>query len=114
MKKGEVLYNAQALSLETDVPVLVVEGTLDALAHWPDSVALLGKHGKAQVEWLLASRRPVCVVLDGDAWSEGEMLALRLSFAGVRAGSVRLEPKQDPDEVPKAELMRRALASLRG
>jgi len=106
MARGEVLYNHRALLEEGDDPVIVVEGVLDALCPgcWPDGVALLGKVGGSQLEALQSSRRPVAVVLDGDAWEEGEMLAMRLRFGGQRAGAVRLPPKTDPDEVPVAWL----------
>lgn len=107
-----VIYNHASLLVEDDAPALVVEGTLDALALWPDGAALLGKHGEAQVAGLVAARRSVAVVLDGDAWREGEMLALRLRFEGQRAGSVRLPAGTDPDEHDAAAVRQAALRSL--
>jgi DNA primase len=110
-RKG-LLYNASALARESDEPVLVVEGVFDALAHWPDAVAVLGKPTEEHIEALAAARRPVCVVLDGDAWREGEALAMRLQLEGQRAGHVKLGPRQDPDEVSRAEMRARARKSL--
>ena len=104
MQRGSVLYNQQALMVETDKPVLVVEGVFDSLALWPDSVAVLGKPSGTQVDALVAAKRPVAVVLDGDAWREGESLAMSLRIEGQRAGNVRLGPGVDPDEVNKSEL----------
>jgi hypothetical protein len=108
--RRERLYNESALAVETDEPVLVVEGVLDCAPFWPHAVALLGKPSDAHVEKLARARRPVCLVLDGDAWELGWSLAARLRFEGARAGSVRLPPKTDPDEVPvdwlRAEVLR--------
>lgn len=107
------LYNHRALLEPSERPVLVVEGVMDALALWPDAVAVLGKPSDPQV-WALADcGRPVAVCLDGDAWREGEELAMRLQLEGQRAGNVRLPPKKDPDEVERQWLLeeaRRAVA----
>lgn len=107
-----VIYNHAALLEETDQPVLVVEGVFDALWLWPWAVAVLGKHNEAQLAALAAARRPVVAVLDGDAWREGEMLALRLRMEEQRAGSVRLPAGTDPDEHPAEAVMRAAERSL--
>lgn len=114
MPRGEALYNADALAVETDTPALVVEGVFDALAPglWPDGVALLGTHSELQVEALTAARRPVVFVLDGDAHETGWALAMRLRLEGARAGYVRLPPKTDPDEVPGSWLREEARRSL--
>ena len=85
--------------VETDEPVMVVEGCFDALPYWPDAAALLGKPGEAQVRSLLEAKRPVVVVLDGDSWEEGMMLSMDLELQGQRSGYVRLPPKQDPNSV---------------
>lgn len=113
MDRANLLYNHAALLRQTDEPVMVVEGALDALALWPNAVALLGKPSEQQVLTLADAPRPVAVVLDGDAWQEGAQLAMRLGLEGQRAGNVRLPPKKDPDEVDKAwlaEEVRRCLA----
>lgn len=112
MRRGEILYNHAALFVETDEPALVVEGVFDALALWPDAVACLGKPSFRQVEALLAARRPVVAVLDGDAWREAEALALRLRFEGMRAGFVRLPPTRDPATVNPEVTRRRARDAL--
>jgi DNA primase len=104
MQRGEVLYNHTALHVETERPVMVVEGVFDALALWPHAVAVLGKPSHFQVDALASAKRPVAIVLDGDAWQEGYALAMRLRLAGQRAGSVTLPPKTDPDEVDRAWL----------
>ena len=75
-------------------------------------VACLGKPNEAHLALLQEARRPVVVVLDGDAWEEGEALSLRLRFEGLRAGFVRLPPKTDPDEVSPALVWDWARASL--
>lgn len=104
MALGAGVYNHAALLLKTDEPVMVVEGCFDALPYWPKAVAMLGKPKKAQVASLAEAQRPVVVVLDGDAWQEGQMLAMDLQFQGQTAGYVRLPPKQDPNSVDPAWL----------
>jgi DNA primase len=112
MLKGEIVYNHASLLVEEDKPVMIVEGVFDALALWPDAAAVLGKPSEPQIEAMLTAKRPVCVVLDGDAWEEAEMLALRLRFDGQRAGYVRLPPLTDPDEVPPDWLAEEARRSI--
>lgn len=104
MDRSALLYNEPALYVATEEPVYVVEGTLDVLALWPDAVAVLGKPLESQITKLLSASRPVVIALDGDAWEEGWMLALRLKFEGARAGSVKFAPKVDPDEVARPRL----------
>lgn len=99
MSRGRILYNARALLEETEEPVLVVEGVLDALQFWPNAVAVLGTWGRQHVELLRQSNRPVIAVLDGDAWRKGEGLSLTLRLHKVRAGWIRLPPGFDPDEI---------------
>lgn len=99
MARRDALYNHAALLRDTDVPVFVVEGVMDSLALWPDAVAILGKPSDPQVWALAECKRPVAVCLDGDAWEEGETLAMRLRLEGQRAGNIVLPPTLDPDEV---------------
>jgi DNA primase len=106
------MFNHATLLKETDTPAIIVEGVFDAIAFWPDAVAVLGKPTPAQVYALASARRPIAVVLDGDAWEEGEMLALKLRFEGQRAGSVHLPPRVDPDEVDRDWLRAEARSSL--
>lgn len=112
--REHVLFNHAALLVETDVPALVVEGVFDSMALWPDGVAVLGKPSESQIAAFAAARRPVVTVLDGDAWEEGWALGMRLKYErhDGRAGSVRLPPKVDPDEVVLGELYAAAGRSL--
>ncbi len=112
MDRKRILYNHDALFEETDIPVMVVEGVFDVLALWPNAVAVLGKPSEDQIEALCQARRPVSVVLDGDAWQEGWSLGLRLQFEGKLAGSVKLPPRIDPDEIPLDVLYRAAESSI--
>lgn len=109
--RGRALYNHRVLHTEGDF-VYVVEGVFDALTLWPSAVAVLGKPSHEQVEALSLSKRPIVVVLDGDAHLEGHALALRLRRNGAVAGSVRLPPKTDPDEVPAPDLWEAGRESL--
>lgn len=112
MRTSQTLYNVAALGAWTDRPVLVVEGVLDAIHHWPDAVAVFGKPGEVHLDLLRACSRPVVFVLDGDAWQEALALAWRLRFDGKRAGMVKLPPGVDPDEVAPERLRALALESL--
>lgn len=114
MQRGEVLYNHSALHIKTDEPIMVVEGVFDALALWPNAVAVLGKPSHFQIDALSVANRPVAIVLDGDAWQEGYALAMKLRLLGQRAGSVTLPPKTDPDEVDKLWLMDQVKACVSG
>ena len=105
MERGLCLFNAGALAVRTSTPALIVEGVFDALPHWPHAVACLGKPTEAQIEIMREAARPILVALDGDAWSEGEALALRLQLEGVSATSVRLPPCTDPGDFAYDELM---------
>lgn len=112
--RGVSLYNHGALQVETDEPIMVVEGVFDALALWPDAVAVLGKPSSWQIEALAAAARPVCMVLDGDAWREGWALGNLLRLRGARAGSIELPPEVDPDELNPDDLRQQARDSIRG
>ncbi len=108
MVSGELLFNQAALNEDTDEPVLVMEGVFDALAYWPNAVAVLGMPKESQIGMLLATKRPVVVVLDGDAWQTADMLAERLKFEGARAAYLKLPPLLDPDEIDRAALWEEA------
>lgn len=101
MNRRELLYNHAALLKRTDRPCFVVEGVMDALALWPDAVAVLGKPSDPQVFALADAPRPIVACLDGDAWEEGRTLAMTLQLEGQEAGFVRLPPGKDPDEMPR-------------
>lgn len=111
--RGDCLYNEAALLVETEVPCLIVEGGFDALPFGQDAVAVLGQPTEDQILLVKAlARRPAVFVLDGDAWEAGWALGLRLRLEGLRAGSVRLPPRKDPDEVDRAWLYQRAQECL--
>lgn len=99
-----LLYNEPALYVDTNDPVYIVEGCFDALALWPDAVAVLGKPLESQLPLFLRARRPICVALDGDATADSQKLAWDLQHRGKMAHFVRLPPKKDPDDVGKAWL----------
>jgi hypothetical protein len=110
----DVMFNRSALELETDQPVALVEGVFDAFPHLPDVVACLGKPTPAHVDRLLAAKRPVAVILDGDAWTEAQSLAMQLQHCGGAAGWVRLPPCTDPAEIGRARLQELALECIGG
>lgn len=112
MDRAAVIYNEAALRVETDLPVMIVEGVLDALALWPDAAAVLGKPSDWQVDRLVEAARPVAVVFDGDAWEEGWSFAQKLRLRGCRAGSVVLPAKADPDEVDREVLTQAARVAV--
>ncbi len=100
MPRARILYNSAALHEDTDRPLLVVEGVFDALPHYPDAVALLGKPSPQQLDQLCETERPLVIALDGDSWVEGYWLAKQLSFrAGIKARSLKLPPREDPCSV---------------
>lgn len=101
MNRAAMLYNPRAVYADTEEPLLVVEGVFDAIHLWPNAVAILGKASEPQMEALASSNRPIVMVLDGDAWMEGWSMAAVLKLRGRVAGSVRLPPTLDPDEVPR-------------
>lgn len=92
------LYNEEALYITTDEPVYVVEGIFDTFPFWPNGVAVLGKVSGGQMSMFMNARRPIFVVMDGDAHREGTALAMHLRLAGKRAAALRLPAGLDPDE----------------
>jgi hypothetical protein len=106
-------WNHAAVHDETDVPLLVVEGVLDAVPYWPDGIAMLGKLSGDQMDALRTTSRPVALVFDGDAWREARATAMELrELCGRRAGWVRLPPRVDPDEVDFDWMRQQALDCL--
>lgn len=112
MALSQLLYNHAALLVATDKPAPIVEGVFDAHALWPDACAALGGTKDGHFPALLAARRPVVLLPDGDAWEKGWVIAMHLRFEGQRAGVVRLPPRVDPDEVPRDVLEDAAVRSL--
>lgn len=96
--RANTLYNEDALYVTTRKPVVVVEGIFDTFPFWPHAVAVLGKQSDAQVQMLLAARRPVLIVYDGDAHREATALAMTLRLHRKEAHALRLPPGVDPDE----------------
>lgn len=114
-----VLYNHAALFIDTDAPVLMVEGAFDAIPYLAsagtddvDACAYLGKPSEGHLLALEDAHRPIVHVLDGDAHHEAWAITQRLRLMGKSAGTVRLPPKIDPDEVDHARLIDRAWQSL--
>lgn len=108
------LYNAKVLEIETDEPALAFEGALDVAHFYDRAFAFFGSPTPAHIQEIKErAKRPVCIVLDGDAWEVGWALGLRLKFDGLRAGSVRLPPKKDPDEVARDWLLSEARRATR-
>jgi hypothetical protein len=112
MSRDGLLYNEPALWVESVDPVFVVEGVFDAAPLWPDAVACMGKPLESHLEKLKGAKRPVVICLDGDAWEEAWAWSMTMRHLGKRAGSVRLPPRTDPDEVIREHLRRVARQAL--
>lgn len=104
------LYNAAALGLPGIK--FAVEGAFDALAHWPRAAAFLGKPTEDQVNILSRGTGPFVVVLDPDAWRDGEALAQRLRVRGLEAGCVVPPPGLDAALLPRELLLQAGELSL--
>lgn len=80
--------------------VWVVEGVFDALPLWPYGVATFGKNvTDNQIDRLLALKRQIVVCLDGDAWEEGQALAMRFILRDHPALWCKLPPGEDPGSI---------------
>lgn len=97
MDRRSVFYNDIALSEVTDTPLIVTEGPMDALRHWPDAVAALGKPTGDHIDRLCACKRPIVIALDGDSWREGLAIAQRLRHKDRRAYAIALPATEDLD-----------------
>jgi len=106
--RASVFFNEPILESKCDdeSPVLITEGVFDAIKLFPDAVACLGKPTNNQTQKLLSAHKNavVGVLLDADAQSEGEALALKLQLYGVRAFYIKLPPGEDPGGMDEAEL----------
>lgn len=107
------VWNTAALYVETDVPLIVTEGLFDALPLYPNSVALLGKPTTHQEDLLAQALRPICMMLDGDAWRLSKATAMKLLVHGRRVGFVKLPPGRDPNDLDPTQLMHAAAESVR-
>ena len=122
MQRGQILFNQDAIQVRTSIPLMLVEGVLDAIPYWPDAVACLGKPSQGHIKALGAAKRPIVICLDGDAWRLGARVAERLAFDGAHASFVRLPPKRDPNDLAVNEgptwlidrVDKAALAAARG
>jgi hypothetical protein len=110
-KRG-LMFNGEALQVGSEIPLLVMEGVFDAIAHLPCAVAVLGKTTEDHLDGLAQARRPVVFVPDGDEWESGYALSLRLRLRGVVSGAIRLPPRVDPDGIGKGELSDLAMEAL--
>lgn len=107
------LYNEAVLFEDTDTPVLVVEGALDATWYLPNVVAGLGKPGDDHIEKLCTSRRHLVFCLDGDAWEESRALMRRCALRGfTRTSYVVLPAGEDPNSVDPTWLWAESLSTL--
>lgn len=96
----EIFYEQHLLREETDQPVLIVEGVLDALPYFGSAIACLGKPTLWHIKQLSKVKsRPMVLCLDGDAWREAHLLVVRLRYFGCQAGFVRLPPGKDPNRL---------------
>jgi len=113
--RGGVMFNEQALFVETDEPATIMEGCFDAVSDWPHGVAVLGKPTQDHIKRLARAKRPLVVMLDGDVPDEAYGLALALHLEGcTRVGLVQLGARVDPDELPPGEVRRLAREACAG
>lgn len=82
-EKQEIIFNEWLINL--DATIYLVEGVFESLII-PNSIPLLGKFISQQLLELLHDRAKglVIVVLDGDAYSDGEKLYNQLNFGELR------------------------------
>ena len=99
MQRAHILFNQDAVSVDTDEPLVVVEGVFDALKLWPNAVAVLGKPAKNHVGILRETTRPIVVALDADAKDDGWALATELFLNGNNSHFLELPPGEDPGSV---------------
>ena len=108
---GYKVFNQVALTVDTQCPVLVMEGAIDTLRYLPDAIACLGKADRKLVELLSTMRaaqgfmRPIVVCLDGDAQDEQFAVTLQLRLRGFNVVRVELPAGKDPDTVDAQRLI---------
>ena len=109
LQRGLLLFGGEHLHRETDEPLVIVEGSMDAmfLADRGDASAVLGMPSHEQQVMLLEARRPVVFGLDGDAWLAGWGLSQQLRMLSLcqggrgRFAALRLPGGTDPDEIAR-------------
>ena len=108
MPRGSFLFNEAALFVDTDEPVIPMEGVFDAMPYYPHATAFMGKPSDQHYDLLCQSQRPIAVAMDGDATIEGWSLTMKLRLDGLRAGHVALPAGRDPNSVDRAALVHTA------
>lgn len=111
--RDHIVYNAEALYRDTDLPVMVMEGALDVEPHLPDATGCFGKPTEAQLDILETTTRPIVCVLDPDAVDESWATSRALRLRGKTAAHLPLRGTRDPNNIPPAELMRAAIDALK-
>ena len=107
MDRGNLLYNERAVYDESaTTPLIVVEGVFDALRHWPNAVAVLGKPTDGHLNILRRTNRSIAVVMDPDARKKGWALTMQLRLYRKHAVQVHLQSGTDPAETPPEILNR--------
>jgi len=105
MDRRSVFFNDAAVREDRSFPLILTEGPLDALRHWPHAAACLGKPAKGQIERLKKVKRPIVIALDGDAWREGLGLARALRMSATpKVWALKLPPKRDLDDLDVDEV----------
>lgn len=100
MDRKSYLWGMDEAMERTEGELWFVEGPFDALRLYPRAVCSLGKGvSPEQMDQLLSLGRPIVVCLDGDAWTEAQVLATKLRFRGGNAKWCRLPPKTDPGQL---------------
>lgn len=113
MPRARLFFNGDALRVETDEPAVIVEGVFDALPHYPHAVACLGKPSHEHLPILLNARRPIVVMLDGDAHEEALTLALQMQVQYSReVYFAKLPPLTDPGDLNSEEFNLRVSAAM--
>ncbi|MBA60078.1 MAG: hypothetical protein CMQ40_13025 [Gammaproteobacteria bacterium] len=105
MDRRSVFFNDAAVREDRSFPLILTEGPLDVLRHWPHAAGCLGKPAKGQIARLAKVKRPIVVALDGDAWRAGLGLARALRVRGSpKVWALRLPPKRDLDDLDVGEV----------
>lgn len=93
------IFNVDQLFVETDEPIAIVEGCFDALPHYPNACAMLGKPTQQIKQVLLQAKRPLAIAMDADAQQMGWSLATWLQLEGKQAHFVQLPSGMDPGDI---------------
>lgn len=99
------LLNGDALEVESSEPVAIVEGEFDALPHWPHAVPVSGKPSDAQLGLLAQARRPIVLMLDGDARVSTITMTTRLRVRGANVRAAFPPPGKDPGDLSHEDFL---------